>query len=213
MTRTLIGQVITDDGMARRTSWHQPEPEQIGPLCYRARPVELRTEHFTINRHAVRRTQPSWLGVTLDHGDDCVGHAEHLEQQHDGLWLVAEVHGDVPPELCFLSPEWTARRDGTDVELRGAALCSNPAQICMRPIILLAGRLNAVDTRGLPDRHAAMIQRARDSAAHRRYGERLVVHAADSDRLLDRHAPRFDERPAGPMRHSTPIAGSILSIR
>jgi hypothetical protein len=138
--KTIIGMVVTRDGHARQTYLHQPEPRRVGlSLAYELPPPETRRRHFTIAALEVRTVQRSWLGISLghDHGR-IIGSVAHLELAPDGsLWMVAEVHGATPEGPVYCSPESTARRDGTDVELDGIALTDNPAQILMEAGVLL----------------------------------------------------------------------------
>lgn len=217
MTVTVFGPLVTADGHARQNYWHQPEPERVGPLAYRQRPAELRGRHFAIRALEVRAVQRSWIGVNLRHDHDrTIGCVAHLELARDGsLWAVAEVHGAVPEGPVYFSPEWSERRDGRDVLLDGAAITPSPAQILLEPLTVLDGELGEHRHWRLPERHAAMVERAAKAKRGRRgWDDPLVVFDADPDRAERRaHASAMSmRRGVGPIERSA-HHGRILNVR
>jgi hypothetical protein len=210
--QTVIGQVITRDGLARSTSLVQPPIRRVGAgFAYEWPPPELRTRVFRIDAQHMRRTQAPWIGVDLDHDHDLtVGHVEHLELAVNGsLWMAAVIHTQLPDGDLYLSPESTQLRDDdSDLVLDGVAVCRDPAQICMEPITICDGPLAQHRDWRLPNRHATLAERAHATAQRRGYGSPIIVHGIDPP--PDRHSSDI-EAPTGPLWIRP--GGPILSVR
>jgi hypothetical protein len=69
------------------------------------------------------------------------------------LYAVGTLFGEPPEGAVYFSPEWTERRDGTDVLLDGIALTDQPAQICLTEVAVYPGDLRAWKDWPVPERH------------------------------------------------------------
>lgn len=118
----VIGEVITRDGIAAQSYWHQAPLRRVGPFSIvDERPDhELRRRHFSLNALAARTTQAPWIGINRDHDPpQTIGHLEHLELSRSGaLWGVGILARE--PEVSgplYFSPETESGRGPEDLEI------------------------------------------------------------------------------------------------
>jgi hypothetical protein len=213
---TIVGVLVTADGMASQRYLHQPEPERVGfSLAYRLPPSVMRTRSFAVDALQVRTVQRSFVAVDIEHiPGSAVGQCEHLELRQDGsLWATLTVYGQLPESPLFLSPEIRTRSDGTDLRVERVALTGRPAQVCMQPVRVFPGLDRHRDWQAqVPPHLRDMVTRARDVARRRRSDEPLVVFDADVRRGDRREAAEvglLERRAGGELWRSAPHAGVL----
>jgi hypothetical protein len=97
----------------------------------------LHGRSFTCAADDLRPTHPARLSLNFAHERDWVlGQVISLYRVRSGdVWAVAS-GDDVEPWIldgpCYFSPEFTARPDGTDIELTGLAIATVPATVGLR---------------------------------------------------------------------------------
>jgi hypothetical protein len=204
-TTVLIGPILDRLGHAQQTRRTQGH---FG--------LELRHETFwATSGDELRPVQPNIIPVRIGH-QEIIGELVHLERNASGtVYGVAVVDPEIPTDaVIFFSAETDSNSDGTDVVLEGAGLVTESAQVALRPVRVLRGRLDRAEERsrwGLDafggDR--AMIERAvvaytrqqRQRGPHYIYdatARKAVVAASVRPGSSWRHEPqpRIEIRPA-----------------
>jgi hypothetical protein len=210
---TIIGQVITPLGLARRTRLVQPPAQRIGvSFAYRLPPPVLRHRCFALDALNMRRIQESWIPLDLEHVDtDTIGRVQSLELAPNGsLWMTGIAYGTLPDGPLYLSPQSTQRPDGSDLTLDGVALTRHPAQIELEPVLVLPGTLDRRRDWQLHERHAGIAERAALAVKQRKHDDPLLVVDTDAARADTREARELERMSGGQLRHGQP--GRVLRV-
>ena len=216
-TRTMIGMLIgPHGGMARQARLVQPELRRIGPHGYVKPPPELRRTVFALDALRMRSVQREVIRINVDHDHALiVGQVQHVElAANESAWMVGVVHGGLPDGPLYLSPESDSRRDGSDLVVNAVAVCRDPAQICLEPVLVLDGGLERRRDWRLSGRHAAIAERAATIVKRRKYGDPLVVVDTDDARAEAREVRELElemRMSGGPLWHGS--AGRVISVR
>jgi len=195
MTTTLVGMLIERDGMFHQRVLVQPELVRTGPLSYRKPPPEIRNRYGRVDTLHLRSAQADWIGLNVEHDYRAtIGSIVSLQMRRSGeVWAVATVEGELPDGPLYFSPRVATRGDGS-VLIEDAAVTSAPAQICLPPVTVLPGRLDAADTAGLPEYQQEMVTRARATVHTRTLGSSLRIFDEDERRAEQREERRFREQ-------------------
>jgi hypothetical protein len=172
----------------------------------------------------LRSAHPATIPVDIDHQYGVIGHVVSLYRTRTGdVWAVACCN---PPDWLldgplFYSPAWTARPDGTDVELTSLAVVTAPATVGLRskgPLAVFDGDVGEagqwlIDGKRPAGLVADVIRDSRQEWRRRHSRSALHVggHPGDSPWYEGQPLRGRDERPTGKLRRShTP--GRILRV-
>jgi hypothetical protein len=186
----------------------------------------LHGRSFACSADELRPTHPAAIPLNLGHDKSWpLGELVSLYRSRTSgdVWAVA--CADVPPWLldgpCYFSPEWTARPDGSDIELTGMAICTVPATVGLRskgPLAVFDGDVGDAG-RWLVKRKrpsGLLADVIRDSRMEwRRRDSRSAIpvggHRGDTPWYEGQPLRLRDERPTGKLRRShTP--GRVLRV-
>jgi hypothetical protein len=197
--------------------------------------VETRTSSFQLKPDSFRRYQDPIRLNLMHERSATVGQLVALEHDATGLWAtftsdeLALLHGAATPWYLSAEAVWQGGDvHATDIQLRGAALVRNPASTCIRPALVLAGRLDRKPDRQRwrlerPERER--IERAAEALQRRRSGDPVDVidnsperqtERRRLERMNDSYLPlehHHSGRGRGPVRWSAPNPNSIIAVR
>jgi hypothetical protein len=195
---------------------NEPTTVVIGPLLDRfghARqldPVTYRESHWKTPAGELRSTQPTTIPIRLGHGP-IVGELVWLERDRDGtVHAAGVVDVDLPTDLdLFFSAETTSFEDGTDVVVEAVGIVEETAQVGLRPLKVLEGRIDYPHQRARwnLDRFERGIA---ESAAGNYEQRRRHAHALF---IRDREEEKANERAAAEYERSLPRFRNMLELQ
>ena len=177
MTWTLVGKLVSPDGMNCRSYFSYDPRDMWSPIKHKV---------WVVDPVEVRSVQAPEIPLRPDHGQPAIGRITHLERRaSDGsIWAVAEIDDEtvypLPDADYYLSVEAVFDEGtGANVEIRGAALCGKSAMSGLWPVTWI--QPNGLDRHGkavwrLGQFQQDLLERADVAKRRRRYGEPILVH-------------------------------------